>query len=125
MKLIKKVLPFAAASLLPLSALAQTVDTGYLNQLEQLLNAVIPVLLIIATLVFIWGVITYITAGADEEKSANARNFIIYGVIALAVIIAVWGIVKIIVTAFGVENEGIPTTIGTIDRKSTRLNSSH
>ena len=114
MKLIKKVLPFAAASLLPLSALAQTVDTGYLDQLEQLLNAVIPVLLIIATLVFIWGVITYITAGADEEKRPNARNLIIYGVIALAVIIAVWGIVKIIVTAFGIENEGIPTTIGTI-----------
>jgi hypothetical protein len=44
-------------------------------------------------LAFLWGVIQYITAGADEEKRAGARNYMIYGIIGLFVLVSVWALV--------------------------------
>jgi len=61
---------------------------------------VTKILILIATIVFAWGVILYISAAGDEEKIKEGRQYIIWGIIGLAIIISVWGIVKIVVTLF-------------------------
>ena len=73
-----------------------------------ILNSVIPILVILAIIYFIWGVITYVIAHDEEAKSAG-RNRMIFGIIGLAVIVAVWGLVNILLTTFGVSNPGTPT----------------
>lgn len=66
-----------------------------LRTLTTSLNGFISVLILVATAVFLWGIVKYITAGGDEEKVKEARSMIIWGIIFLAVIVAVWGFVDI------------------------------
>lgn len=69
---------------------------------QHILNIVIPALITIAVVYFIWGVIQY-TLSSDEEKKKNARTIIIQGIIGLFVILAFWGIVDVIGNTFGVK----------------------
>lgn len=104
-----------AMILLPLAAFAQTFNNT-LERISGFLNQIIPFLILIATVLFIFGVLRYITAGGDEEKVKEGRNLMIYGVIGLAVMLAVWGFVNIVLDfIFGTatpnpipNNSGVP-----------------
>ncbi len=77
------------------------VDTigGIFCKVGELLTAVVPVLVALGVVFFVYGVITYVIAD-DEEAKSKGRDRIIYGIIGLAVIIAVWGLVGILVKTF-------------------------
>lgn len=105
MEKLKKFIPLGAM-LIPFVALAQTTLQAIIQTLINVVNLVVPLLIGIALIVFIWGVIKYITAGGDEAKRTEARNTILYGVIGLFAIIAVWGLVKVLSTTFGIERGG-------------------
>ena len=70
---------------------------GILRSLSCNLNRIIPFLVLVATALFLWGVVGYLTAGGDENRLQEARRLIIYGIISLTVIIAVWGFVYIVI----------------------------
>ncbi len=103
---MKKIIAGLGASLLPIIALGQTLDFTNLGNaigtVNGLINALIPVVIGVGLLLFLIGVVQYVTAGGDEEKRAAARGMIIFGIIALFVMTAVWGFVKILgATIFG------------------------
>jgi hypothetical protein len=75
---------------------------GIVCKIGNILNVVVPVLIVLAVIYFIWGVITYVIGG-DEEAKKKGRDKIIFGIIGLAVIIAVWGLVKILTNTFGIN----------------------
>lgn len=113
----KTLIKIAIGSGLALPALAYAADVvSILHQLEVVLNRVIPILMIVATIVFLWGVIRYITAGGDEEKLADGRRFIIFGLVGLFVMLAIWGVVRAIVAQFGVGGGVIPPGPGDVPR---------
>ena len=112
MNSIKKALPYLLSMATPLFAFAQVQAFSIVSRTQQLINQIIPILLIIGTIVFLWGVIMFLTAGADEEKRAGARSLMIYGLIGLFVMVAVWGIVNVLVGFFGVGGTGVPTSPG-------------
>lgn len=80
-------------------------------RLTEILNLIIPFLVLVATVIFIGGIVKYITAGADEQKIQQARVFIVWGIIALAVMLTVWGFVNVLISAiFGTTDlPGIPS----------------
>jgi hypothetical protein len=82
---------------------AITTVQGVLCKIAEIFGAVIPVLIALGVIYFIWGVISYVIA-SDEEAKKSGRNRMIYGIIGLAVIIAVWGLVKILTNTFGLSN---------------------
>lgn len=104
---MKKYLVPASVFLLPALAFAQTF-AGTLDRVIIFLNQIIPFLVLIATVIFLWGVVRYITAGGDEEKIKEGRNLIIYGIIGLAVMIGVWGFVNIVLTFIFTSSNPIP-----------------
>jgi hypothetical protein len=75
------------------------------------LNKAIPFLVLAATVVFLFGIVRYITAGGDEQQLANSRKLIIYGIIGLATIIAMWGFVYVLID-FIFDTSTIPTIPG-------------
>jgi len=81
---------------------------GILCRVGQILNSVVPVLIALGVVYFVWGVVQYMIGG-DEEAKAKGRSKIIYGLIGLAVIIALWGLVKILTNTFKVDNSGTIT----------------
>ena len=72
---------------------AMVTITGWIGQL-------IPLVISIALLVFLIGIVQYVTAGGDEEKRTAARGMIIFGIIALFVMVSVWGFVNILSRTF-------------------------
>lgn len=74
---------------------------GILCKVSQLIAGVLPVLIALAVLYFVWGIISFVIADEEEAKT-KGRDRIIYGVIGLAVIIGMWGLVAIFNTTFGV-----------------------
>ena len=82
------------------------------NILTLFLKFVIPILMIIATLVFIWGIIQYVLSAGSDDRKKEAKNLIIWGLIALFVIVAMWGLVNVIGSTFGVEEPKIPRVPG-------------
>lgn len=69
---------------------------------------VIPLLFIIATTVFIWGVVQYVIKSEDQVAQKKAKIIITLGIIGLTIITAAWIIVKILILYFGVGGTGIP-----------------
>ena len=74
-----------------------------LCKISELLNAVVPVLIALGVVYFVWGVVTYMI-GSDEEAKKAGRDRIIFGIIGLAVIIGLWGLVNILKNTFGLDN---------------------
>lgn len=67
-------------------------------------KSVWPLLISISVIVFIIGVIKYISNGDDSTKREEGRNFIIYGLVGLFVIVSVWGLVGVLQGTFGLGN---------------------
>jgi len=80
----------------------------FVCSLINILNDIVPILMVLATVVFLWGVMQFIYYADNEEKRASGKMFIIYGLIGLFVIIAMWGLVAVLVSTFGLESLGIP-----------------
>ena len=68
----------------------------------EILSMTLGLLVVVAFLVFIWGIIQYVIAKGDEKKLAEGKQVMIYGIIGLTVIVALWGILALIIfTIFG------------------------
>lgn len=85
-----------------------TLKTAIDSVIGILKDSVIPVLFTLATVYFIWGVLSYIMAADDEKKVAEARYYITYGLIGLFIIVSMWGIVSLIARTF-ISGGGMPT----------------
>lgn len=81
---------------------AQTNIQNILCKFGDILNAILPILIALGVVYFVWGVITYVIAD-DAEAKKSGRDRIIFGIIGLAVIIGVWGLVKILTNTFGLN----------------------
>lgn len=106
---MKKFSYFTALSMVaPLSAFA-AINTVWdiFGFIKRILDAILPLIIAIAVVWFIWGVFQYVVAVNDEKKSA-AKDKIIYGIIGLFIMISVWGLVNILVRTFGLSNQAAP-----------------
>lgn len=73
-------------------------STGLQNMVSQLgglVQALIPIVIGLAVLVFLWGVLRYVIASDDAGKDSG-RVFMLWGIIALFVMVSVWGLVNIL-----------------------------
>jgi len=76
---------------------------GLICKFGQLFNAIVPVLIALGVLYFVYGVVQFVIASDEEAKTAG-RDRIIFGIIGLAVIIGVWGLVNFLRNTFGLNN---------------------
>ena len=91
-----------------------TVET-IICRIGSILNTIVPFLIVLGVVYFVWGVASYVV-GADEEAKTKGRDRMIYGIIGLAVIIGVWGLVAILNRTFNSAVTGatsIPCIVGT------------
>ena len=63
----------------------------------------IPLLIALAVVAFMWGVITTVLNTDNEEKKKQGKQFMGWGIIALFVILSVWGLVKVLSNTIGLE----------------------
>lgn len=98
--LIKDVLTISLLSSPLIAVGASGTFEDLIDVFSKIFGKIIPFFMVLATVIFLWGVITYITAGGEEEKISSGRTYMLWGVIALFVMIAVWGLVGVITGTF-------------------------
>jgi len=68
-------------------------------------KSVIPLMFTFAVAAFVWGVVQFLLLGGDsDEKRAQGKQFMLWGIIALTVMVCVWGLVAIVARTFNVDN---------------------
>lgn len=108
---------FVLASVVsPGVASAQIAKSGSGGQFEVLLinilnfanQILIPFIMGIGFLVFVWGMFRYfIFGGADEEQRAKGRSLLVSALIGFVVIIIFFGVVNMIASSIGLEGESL------------------
>lgn len=107
---MKKFLIISALMLLPLLVIAQappptpTVITSYgdvIRVINIIGNWMFGLLLALAAIFIIYAAFLYLTAAGDEDKIKQAKNIIIYAIIAIAVSILARGIVVVVQSLLG------------------------
>jgi hypothetical protein len=111
-KILRKVafvLPFA-----PFVAFGAAVDLGYfttfLTALQGIINTLVPLVIALGLLFFIWGLVQFIFASGDEAAKDEGKRKMIWGVVALFVIVSVWGLVALLNQLTGVAAGGTVVT---------------
>ncbi len=70
-------------------------------------NYLIPFLLGIAFLIFVWNAVRFfVFKGATEEGRENAKNLVLYSIGVFIFILSFWGIVNIFTNGIGLDNCG-------------------
>lgn len=92
-------------SFLPQVAGAQNIS-AILTNIKGTMNTIIAILFILATLVFLWGMVTFIAGSGDPAKRDKAKGIMMWGIIGLAVMAAAWGITNILISYFQIPAGG-------------------
>lgn len=67
-------------------------------------NVLVPVLIAIAFITFLWGTYKYFILGADsDEDRKTGRQFVLWGVIGFVIILSLWGLVAIVGSTLGIS----------------------
>lgn len=102
----------------PVLALAQfdqaggVANTGFANfilNVTEFINAyLVPGVMALAFLAFVWGMFQYfIAGGGNDEAREKGKNLMIYAVLGFVMIIILWGLVNFIASSIGLEGETI------------------
>jgi len=88
--------------------------SNILCRIHKLINSIIPLLIALGVVYFIWGVVQYVIGGGEEAKK-KGRDHVIYGIIGLTVIVGVWGLVNLVANTFGIAGQSVsvPTLVPT------------
>ena len=108
---MKKILIVGSAWLLPVLTLAQGLDYtpntgvgGLLIWFKNLLNTLVPIIIALAVVWFLWNVFQFIVKDGDDKD--KAKSGMIWGIVAIAVMVSVWGLVGILTSTFGTKGVG-------------------
>jgi len=83
-------------------------QTFFTNIITFFNDSLIPFILAIAFLVFIWNTVRFfVIEGANEKEHEKARSFALYGLGAFVIILSFWGIVILLTDDLNL-NSGIP-----------------
>ena len=72
---------------------------GIINMFTKAIGILVPILISLAVLFFLWGVFKYIKGDA-AAKAEGAKNTL-WGIIGIFVMVSVWGLVRILTSTFG------------------------
>lgn len=83
----------------PITSFAQSgPNTTYLTNLIGsvlgIISALVPVVIGLAVLVFLWGIFKFLTSQGEDKK--NAKDVMLWGIVAIFVMVSLWGLVNLV-----------------------------
>jgi predicted PurR-regulated permease PerM len=95
------------------------IQTFLTNILKFLNDTILPFLIALAFVFFLWNAVRYfIIGGASEESQTKAKTLAVWGVAAFVFILSLWGIVKLIVSGLNFDPNQ-PITPDYVQSKNT------
>ena len=96
----------------PMSVFAQTGTSLVGNtvaQVSAIVAQLVPLLVSIAVLLFLWGIVKFIAKIGDEEGRKAGKSLMIWGMVGLFVMISFWGIIGYVQQSLGLVGQPIIT----------------
>lgn len=90
------------------SASLSTVSDIFVYGTCLLNRTVVPLLITVALIMFLFGVVKFIANSGDEAGRKEGKQFILWGIIGLFVMISIFGILSVLVNTFGVTTFSLP-----------------
>ncbi len=84
-----------------------TGTNGLIGLVENLISALLPVVISIGLLIFIWGMVVFIINSGNEQARAEGKKKMVWGIVILFVMVSVWGFVKLLQVLTGIENTAV------------------
>ena len=81
-----------------------TGGTGLITAVRNLITALLPVVISVGLLIFIWGLVVFIINSGNEQARNEGKKKMIWGIVILFVMVSVWGFVSLIQTLTGINN---------------------
>ena len=110
---MKNIKYFALSSFMALPMMSSAADFGGDGDLTTFLDSIlvftndvlIPFILGIAFLLFVWGMFQYfIAGGANEEAKEKGKSLLIYSILGFVLIIVFWGIINLLAGSTGLDD---------------------
>src|SRR3989344_294604 len=106
---MKKVIVLGAALFAPVAAFAQTINvdatggiSGLVTAIQSVINVVMPLIVVIAVVVVIWGAFQIILGASDEEARKSGRSKILWGLVGVFLALSAWALVAIVVNSLSI-----------------------
>jgi hypothetical protein len=71
-------------------------------------KTIVPLIVTVALVMFLFGVMKFILNSGDETKRKEGREFMLWGIISLFVMLSIWGILNLLTNTFGLTVFAIP-----------------
>jgi len=95
------------------SADTSTLRTSLENIVLFANNVLIPFILAIGFLAFVWGMFQYfIAGGANEEKKEAGKSLMIYATLGFVLVIIFWGVVNLLSSSTGFNDQTLTNPKG-------------
>lgn len=91
-------------------AAAGNIDELIANIDTYIINPFIGLLFVLATVLFLVGLVRYFLAGSPEDR-AKGQQHMVWGLAGMFIMISVFGIMKLIVNTFGINLSEFGTNI--------------
>ncbi|MCI0542167.1 hypothetical protein L0Y69_00210 [bacterium] len=80
------------------------IDTIILRINEYIINPIIAFLFVLATLLFISGLVRFFLMGDSEGKNRETgKQHMVWGLVGMFIMVSVFGIMQLIVNTFGID----------------------
>ena len=111
-KLASSLISLIALFFVPLTIYAQnfTYIYTFLDSVATVLFLLLPVLIGLALVVFVWGLVVFIAKADNEQERDAGKQKMVWGIIGLFVLVSIWGIILLLQNIVGVE--GTPNGLG-------------
>jgi len=73
---------------------------GAITLLIGILNTLVPIIMGLLLIFFIWGLITFIGAGGDTGKISDGKQRMLWGILGIFISVSVWGMVNLLFNTF-------------------------
>jgi len=105
---MKKIIFLFSLLFLPAIASAAFVQTrSLIVSVGQIVQSLTVLVMGLALLFFFWGLAKFIFSAGNEEKLAEGKSIMVWGVIALFFMSSIWGIVAVVGRELGIRSGGI------------------
>ena len=100
MNVLYSIIPLAYAATVPAG---EPTIQGIISKFEtQIAYPVISLMFILATIVFLWGIVNYVVgSGGNDKKLEQGKKIMLWGIIGMAIMASAWGLVGYICDYFG------------------------
>lgn len=90
-----------------------SVDSFVKDVNSLIVNPLIKLLFAVALLLFLYGVVEFVSNQESDEKRTKGKNHMLWGLVGFVIMFGVWGILNIVLDTFGIT--GVDPEAGTVD----------